>query len=122
MLWQFSIIAETSSLVKISGIVLRFFWRNSNGPRICNLLDRLFYLQLLWRLNGDSRRLLRRLSSSKLPKNSKRAFAFLYCEGPKIHLYVMAEEVGFEPTDPLRGQTISSRSRYNHFDTPPYIT
>ena len=32
----------------------------------------------------------------------------------------MAEEVGFEPTDGLHRQTISSRSRYNHFDTPPY--
>lgn len=34
--------------------------------------------------------------------------------------YVVAEEVGFEPTDGLHRQTISSRSRYDHFDTPPY--
>ena len=31
----------------------------------------------------------------------------------------MAEGVGFEPTGRLNtGQTISSRSRYDHFDTP----
>lgn len=33
----------------------------------------------------------------------------------------MAEEVGFEPTDGLSRQTISSRSRYDHFDTPPCL-
>ena len=33
----------------------------------------------------------------------------------------MAEEVGFEPTGGLHRQTISSRSRYDHFDTPPYL-
>ena len=33
----------------------------------------------------------------------------------------MAEEVGFEPTDGSHRQTISSRSRYDHFDTPPYM-
>ena len=33
----------------------------------------------------------------------------------------MAEEVGFEPTERVQAaQTISSRSRYDHFDTPPY--
>lgn len=32
----------------------------------------------------------------------------------------MAEGVGFEPTGRLNtGQTISSRSRYDHFDTSP---
>ncbi len=32
----------------------------------------------------------------------------------------MAETVGFEPTDRLiTSQTISSRSRYDHFDTSP---
>ena len=35
----------------------------------------------------------------------------------------MAEGVGFEPTDRLNtDQTISSRSRYDHFDSPPDIT
>lgn len=38
-----------------------------------------------------------------------------------IYHYVMAEEVGFEPTDGSHRQTISSRSRYDHFDTPPYM-
>lgn len=34
----------------------------------------------------------------------------------------MAEGVGFEPTGRLNtGQTISSRSRYDHFDTSPYL-
>ena len=33
----------------------------------------------------------------------------------------VAEGVGFEPTDRLNtDQTISSRSRYDHFDSPPY--
>ena len=35
----------------------------------------------------------------------------------------MAEREGFEPTDRLNtDQTISSRSRYDHFDSPPDIT
>ncbi len=35
--------------------------------------------------------------------------------------WLMAEGVGFEPTDRLNtDQTISSRSRYDHFDNPPY--
>ena len=34
----------------------------------------------------------------------------------------MAEMVGFEPTCLLiTGKTISSRSRYDHFDTSPYL-
>ena len=32
----------------------------------------------------------------------------------------MAERVGFEPTDGFTRQTISSRSRYDLFDTAPY--
>ncbi len=32
----------------------------------------------------------------------------------------LAEMVGFEPTEPIKAQTISSRSRYDHFDTSPY--
>ena len=31
----------------------------------------------------------------------------------------MAEMVGFEPTERFTAQTISSRSRYDHFDTSP---
>ena len=34
----------------------------------------------------------------------------------------MAEMVGFEPTCPVKDKTISSRSRYDHFDTSPYLT
>ena len=32
----------------------------------------------------------------------------------------MAEAVGFEPTDPSLDHPISSRGRYDHFDTLPY--
>ena len=35
-----------------------------------------------------------------------------------MHFY-MAETVGFEPTCRFTGKTISSRSRYDHFDTSP---
>lgn len=33
---------------------------------------------------------------------------------------LLAEMVGFEPTCPIKDKTISSRSRYDHFDTSPY--
>ena len=33
----------------------------------------------------------------------------------------VAEMVGFEPTDPVRDQRISSAPRYDHFDTAPCI-
>ena len=33
----------------------------------------------------------------------------------------MAEKVGFEPTDGVNRQTISSRSRYDRFDTSPDV-
>ena len=33
----------------------------------------------------------------------------------------MAEAVGFEPTDDFTRHSISSRDRYDHFDTPPYL-
>ncbi len=39
----------------------------------------------------------------------------------KIGVRLMAEKVGFEPTDGFTRQTISSRSRYDHFDTSPYV-
>ena len=32
----------------------------------------------------------------------------------------MAEMVGFEPTEPVKVQLISSQHRYDHFDTSPY--
>ena len=32
----------------------------------------------------------------------------------------MAEAVGFEPTGDFTRHSISSRDRYDHFDTPPY--
>ena len=34
----------------------------------------------------------------------------------------LAEAVGFEPTEPARVQLISSQSRYDHFDTLPYLS
>ena len=33
----------------------------------------------------------------------------------------LAEMVGFEPTERFTAQTISSRSRYDHFDTSPQV-
>ncbi len=33
----------------------------------------------------------------------------------------LAEAVGFEPTDDFTRHSISSRDRYDHFDTLPYI-
>lgn len=35
---------------------------------------------------------------------------------------LLAEMVGFEPTCPIKDKTISSRSRYDRFDTSPYIS
>lgn len=32
----------------------------------------------------------------------------------------MAEQEGFEPSSRVSGYTISSRARYDHFDTAPY--
>ena len=37
-------------------------------------------------------------------------------------LTALAEMVGFEPTCPIKDKTISSRSRYDHFDTSPYCS
>ena len=34
--------------------------------------------------------------------------------------FLLAEAVGFEPTDDFTRHSISSRDRYDHFDTPPY--
>ena len=36
-------------------------------------------------------------------------------------LRLLAEMVGFEPTCPIKDKTISSRSRYDRFDTSPSI-
>ena len=38
----------------------------------------------------------------------------------RLNLRLLAEMVGFEPTCPVKDKTISSRSRYDHFDTSPY--
>lgn len=35
--------------------------------------------------------------------------------------FLLAEMVGFEPTCPVKDKTISSRSRYDRFDTSPSI-
>ena len=42
-------------------------------------------------------------------------------DSPKGEPFLMAEMVGFEPTCPVKDKTISSRSRYDHFDTSPYF-
>ena len=38
----------------------------------------------------------------------------------KVGICVLAEAVGFEPTGDFTRHSISSRDRYDHFDTPPY--
>ena len=38
-----------------------------------------------------------------------------------LNLRLLAEMVGFEPTCPIKDKTISSRSRYDRFDTSPSI-
>ena len=38
----------------------------------------------------------------------------------RLNLRLLAEMVGFEPTCPIKDKTISSRSRYDRFDTSPY--
>ena len=40
----------------------------------------------------------------------------------RSNLRLLAEMVGFEPTCPIKDKTISSRSRYDRFDTSPYIS
>ena len=40
----------------------------------------------------------------------------------RLNLRLLAEMVGFEPTCPVKDKTISSRSRYDHFDTSPYCS
>ena len=61
-----------------------------------------------------------RLKPQKAAQNKKAAVsaAFVYASGIAA---VMAEAVGFEPTCHVRDKTISSRSRYDHFDTLPDI-
>ena len=39
----------------------------------------------------------------------------------RSNLRLLAEMVGFEPTCPVKDKTISSRSRYDRFDTSPSI-
>ena len=39
----------------------------------------------------------------------------------RLNLRLLAEMVGFEPTCPIKDKTISSRSRYDRFDTSPRI-
>ena len=39
----------------------------------------------------------------------------------RLNLRLLAEMVGFEPTCPIKDKTISSRSRYDHFDTSAYL-
>ena len=39
----------------------------------------------------------------------------------RLNLRLLAEMVGVEPTCPIKDKTISSRSRYDRFDTSPSI-
>ena len=45
--------------------------------------------------------------------SEKRAGSFAFAHSPAQ----LAQMVGFEPTEHVTAQTISSRSRYGHFDT-----
>ena len=47
----------------------------------------------------------------------------LFIDNTDTALYALslAEMVGFEPTERVTVQTISSRSRYDHIDTSPYL-
>ena len=82
---------------------------------------------------GISARFARRIASAK-PKILRLRLEFLgrqvltrwvlihtkiEKELPKGNSFSMAEMVGFEPTCPVKDKTISSRSRYDHFDTSP---
>ena len=82
---------------------------------------------------GISARFARRIASAK-PKILRLLLGFLgrqvltrwvlihtkiEKELPKGNSFSMAEMVGFEPTCPVKDKTISSRSRYDHFDTSP---
>ena len=57
--------------------------------------------------------------------NKKKAVFLCLMQKKKsqIHsnLRLLAEMVGFEPTCPVKDKTISSRSRYDRFDTSPSI-
>ena len=50
--------------------------------------------------------------------------AFLQVKSQKTQFdsapFLLAEAVGFEPTGDFTRHSISSRDRYDHFDTPPY--
>ena len=50
---------------------------------------------------------------SSAPSCRKKGTSLSWC-------LLLAEMVGFEPTCPIKDKTISSRSRYDHFDTSPY--
>ena len=50
---------------------------------------------------------------SSTPSYRKKGTSLSWC-------LLLAEMVGFEPTCPIKDKTISSRSRYDHFDTSPY--
>lgn len=57
--------------------------------------------------------------------NKKKAVSLCLMQKKKsqirLNLRLLAEMVGFEPTCPIKDKTISSRSRYDRFDTSPSI-
>ena len=55
------------------------------------------------------------IPSTRCNKTQSFDWASLY----QVSLDNMAEAVGFEPTDPSLDHSISSRGRYDHFDTLP---
>ena len=61
----------------------------------------------------------------KACRNKKKAVFLCLIQKKKsqirLNLRLLAEMVGFEPTCPIKDKTISSRSRYDRFDTSPSI-
>ena len=71
------------------------------------------------RLQASSRNkrdLLRKRRKAECMRKARSSTGLFEWNG--VHSDV-AETVGFEPTDGVNRQTISSRSRYDHFDTSP---
>ena len=66
-----------------------------------------------------SRRQAGALHSLPLPFESHTSKKYRHPDGC---LYFLADRVGFEPTSPLLDYLISSQSRYDHFDTAPYLS
>ena len=60
-----------------------------------------------------------------LRKSRRSGMSALWLKKSRSKRYIacsdVADEVGFEPTSPVRDYRISSAGRYDHFDTHPYL-